>query len=60
MPETSVHKDHFPAWTKNEIGFSRKVFAVQAVAIAKAGYDQFDLGSSSAMKTSFSGYMAFA
>jgi hypothetical protein len=36
VPKTSMHEDHLAPWPKDEIGFSRKVLAVQPVAVAKA------------------------
>lgn len=36
MPETAMHKNHFSAGGKNQIGFSWKQFCVQAVAVSHA------------------------
>ena len=36
MPETAVYEDHLPAGAENEVGASRQVFRVKAVAIPQA------------------------
>lgn len=34
VPETTIHKNNFAPGRENQIGFARKLFAVQPVAIA--------------------------
>jgi hypothetical protein len=36
VPEAAMNKYHFPAARKNDIGFSRKIFAMQAEPVTEA------------------------
>jgi hypothetical protein len=35
VPEAAVNKYHFPAGRKDDIGFSRKIFAMQAESVTE-------------------------